>query len=88
MAVQADNRSYGGEGVVANSSPTERIHGAFKRKTKFSSSGCLRGHRGESRGLRLNALKDRHTYLCRKAWRQLCRNFLEHGRHRRQYASQ
>ena len=45
----------------------------------------LRGHRSESRGLRLNALKDRHTYLCRKAWRQLCRNFLEHGRHRRQY---
>jgi hypothetical protein len=39
----------------------------IKRKTKFSSSGCLRGHRGESRGLRLNAFKDRHTYLCRKA---------------------
>jgi hypothetical protein len=35
MTDQADNRSYGGEGVVADSSPTERIHGAFKRKTKI-----------------------------------------------------
>ena len=69
MAVQADNRSYGGEGVVANSSPTERIHGAFKRKTKFSSSGCLRGHRGESCGLRLNARKYRNTHFFRKVWR-------------------
>jgi hypothetical protein len=68
MAAVADKGSYGGEWVVANSSPTERLHGAFKRKTKFSSIGCLRRHRGESRGLRLNALKDRHTYLCRKAW--------------------
>lgn len=61
----ADNRSYGG---VADSSPTKRIHGAFKRNTKLAGSGCLPGHCGESCGLRLNARKDRNTHFFRKAW--------------------